>query len=227
MAAIADALISYTFYRSRILFFILLPFCFIYPFLIRKNLVEKRRSELLNQFKESLAVLSSFLSAGYSTENSFRASIPELKNMFGEGSMILREFETIVNGFSLNKPLEEMLSDFAFRSGLDDITNFAETFNIAKRNGGNLVQIITHTSGIIRDKVQIIEDIKTLNASKIFEQRVMNIIPFVIIIYVNLSSPDFFVSLYTTFLGRITMTICLLIYFLSIFLANRIMSIEI
>ena len=189
--------------------------------------MEKRRSELLNQFKESLAVLSSFLSAGYSTENSFRASIPELKNMFGEGSMILREFETIVNGFSLNKPLEEMLSDFAFRSGLDDITNFAETFNIAKRNGGNLVHIITHTSGIIRDKVQIIEDIKTLNASKIYEQRVMNIIPFVIILYMNFSSPDFFVSLYTTFVGRITMTVCLLIYFISIFLANRIMNIEV
>ncbi|ETP72220.1 hypothetical protein UYO_1821 [Lachnospiraceae bacterium JC7] len=198
-----------------------------YPFFIRKTLIEKRRRELLNQFKESLSVLSSFLSAGYSTENAFHAAIPELRNMFGERALIVTEFEAIVNGFNLNKPLEVMLSDFAFRSGLDDITNFAETFNIAKRNGGNLVHIITHTAGIIRDKVQIIEDIKTLNASKIYEQRMMNIIPFVIIIYMNMTSPDFFVSLYTTFLGRVTMTICLFIYFLSIFLANRIMSIEV
>ncbi len=147
--------------------------------------------------------------------------------MFSERAMIVAEFSAIVNGLNLNKPLEEMLSDFAFRSGLDDISNFADTFNIAKRNGGNLVHILTHTSGIIRDKVQIIEDIKTLNASKIYEQRMMNIIPFIIIIYMNITSPDFFVSLYTTFLGRVTMTICLFIYFLSIFLANRIMSIEV
>lgn len=141
--------------------------------------------------------------------------------------MIVHEFESIVNGLGINKSLESMLSDFAYRSGLDDISNFSETFNIAKKNGGNLVQIITHTSGIIRDKVQIAEDIKTLNASKIYEQRVMNLIPFIIILYMNFSSPDFFVSLYTTFLGRITMTICLGIYCLSIFLADRIMNIEV
>jgi tight adherence protein B len=89
------------------------------------------------------------------------------------------------------------------------------------------VQIIAHTSGIIRDKVQIMEDIKTLNASKQYEQKVMNLIPFVIIIYMNLSSPDFFRTLYTQTLGRVTMTVCLLLYCLSIYLANRIMDIEV
>ena len=222
-----SALIIYTFYKSINLFFAALPISFIYPFLIKKSLIAKRRNELLNQFKESLSILSSFLSAGYSTENAFRAAIPELKHLFHEDAMIVKEFENIVNGLSINKSLESMLSDFAYRSGLDDITNFSETFNIAKKNGGNLVHIITHTSGIIRDKVQIAEDIKTLNASKIYEQRVMNLIPFIIILYMNFTSPDFFITLYTTFLGRLTMTICLGIYCLSIFLANRIMNIEV
>ena len=71
------------------------------------------------------------------------------------------------------------------------------------------------------------EDIKTLNASKQYEQKVMNLIPFVIIIYMNLSSPDFFMTLYTKTMGRITMTVCLLLYCLAIFLANRIMDIEV
>ena len=212
-AVAADALVSYTFYQSRTVFLAALPVCLIYPFLIRKTLVEKRRQQLLDQFKEALSTLSSFLSAGYSTENAFRVSVPELKHMYSEDD--------------LNKPLEEMLSDFAYRSGLDDVSNFAEIFIAAKKNGGNLVQIIAHTSGIIRDKVQIMEDIKTLNASKQYEQKVMNLIPFVIIIYMNLSSPDFFRSLYTQTLGRLTMTVCLLLYCLAVYLANRIMDIEV
>lgn len=147
--------------------------------------------------------------------------------MFTDTAMIVTEFEGIVHGLSLNNPIETTLSDFAYRSGLDDISNFAEIFNVAKKKGGNLVNIITHTSGIIRDKVQLNEDIKTLNAAKEYEQRVMNIIPFVIIIYMNLSSPDFFSALYTTSIGRVTMTVCLAIYCFSVYLAFHIMDIEV
>lgn len=223
----ADALVSYTFYQSKLVFLAALPVCLIYPFLIRKTLVEKRRQLLLDQFKEALSTLSSFLSAGYSTENAFRVSVQELKHMYSEDALIVREFVHFTKGMDLNKPLEDMLSDFAYRSGLDDVSNFAEIFIAAKKNGGNLVQIIAHTSGIIRDKVQIMEDIKTLNASKQYEQKVMNLIPFVIIIYMNLSSPDFFMTLYTQTLGRVTMTVCLLLYCLAVYLANRIMDIEV
>ena len=43
----------------------------------------------------------------------------------------------------------------------------------------------------------------------------------------NFSSPEFFRTLYTTVLGRITMTLCLLLYVLSVWLAGRIMDIEV
>lgn len=99
--------------------------------------------------------------------------------------MIVQEFEAIAHGLRLNRTIEELLSDFAYRSGLDDIANFAEIFTVAKNSGGRLVQIIQHTAGVIQDKVQIHEDILTMNASKRYEQKVMNMIPFGIILYMN------------------------------------------
>ena len=68
-----------------------------------------------------------------------------------------------------------------------------------------------------------------MNAAKRYEQRVMNLVPFLIILYMNFSSPEFFRTLYTTVLGRITMTLCLclLLYVLSVWLAGRIMDIEV
>lgn len=112
-------------------------FCFYlcvlaFPFFRRKALCEKRRHQLLLEFKESLSILSSFLSAGYSTENAFRASIPELRSLFSDKAMIVQEFEAIAHGLRLNRTIEELLSDFAYRSGLDDIANFAEIFTVAK-----------------------------------------------------------------------------------------------
>jgi len=66
-----------------------------------------------------------------------------------------------------------------------------------------------------------------MNAAKRYEQRVMNLVPFLIILYMNFSSPEFFQTLYTTLLGRITMTLCLLVYAFSLWLSGRIMSIEV
>lgn len=221
------ALFSYTFYKSLLLFFLLLPLSLLFPFYQRKYLLIKRKQKLLLEFKEALSILSSFLSAGYSTENAFRATIPELKQLYSENSMIVQEFQKIVQGMAFNKPLESMLSDFAYRSGLDDITNFAEVFIVAKRNGGHLVHILSHSSEIIREKFQVQQEIQTMNASRRYEQKIMNLIPFLIILYMNLSSPGFFLVLYETFLGRITMTICLGLYLAALYLSERIMNIEI
>lgn len=91
-ALLADMLVAYTFYQSRRVLLFTLPLCLLYPFSCRKALCEKRRQQLLTEFKESLAILSSFLSAGYSTENAFRASIGELERLFSPDAMIVREF---------------------------------------------------------------------------------------------------------------------------------------
>ncbi len=220
-------MIAYAFYQSLPVFLLMSPLSLAWPFLKRDDLCEKRKHRLLLEFKEALSILCSFLSAGLSTENAFRASIPELTHLFSEKAMIVREFRNIEYGLTLNKPLEALLMDFAERSGLDDIGNFAEVFSVAKRSGGELVSIMRHASDVIRDKVSITEEILTLNASKSYEQKIMNIVPFLIIIYMNVSSPDFFNVLYTTFIGRVVMTGCLGVYIFAVWLSNRILAIEV
>ena len=55
----------------------------------------------------------------------------------------------------------------------------------------------------------------------------MNGIPFFIIFYLNTSSPDFFSILYSSIMGRIIMTVALLIYLFAIYLSQKIISIPI
>ena len=99
-------------------------------------------------------------------------------------------------------------------------------FAAAKRSGGELVSIINHTSGVIRDKIQIQEEITTMTAAKQFEQKIMNLVPYCIVIYIEFSSPGFFRQMYGTAAGRVVMTGCLLIYCASCFLAFKILDIE-
>ena len=221
------AAVSYVFYRSLPVFILLSPFGLCYPLIKKRDLKEQRLKNLNLEFKEGILILSSFLSAGYSVENAFSASVKELVAMYGPSGMMTLEFSHMEGQIRMNRPVEQVLRGFGDRSGLDDVRNFAEVFAAAKRSGGELVSIINHTSGVIRDKIQIQEEITTMTAAKQFEQKIMNLIPFFLVLYVDVSSPGFFDMMYQTSAGRGIMTGCLVLYAAAYALAGRILRIEV
>lgn len=65
-------------------FLFLLPVAFLYPVYKKKDLKKERIRRLTLQFKEGIMVLASFLSAGYSLENSLSLSVKELEGLYGK-----------------------------------------------------------------------------------------------------------------------------------------------
>ena len=223
-----SAVTAYTFYRSAAMFLFLVPLALIgFPRLRREHLKNKRLWELTLEFKEAIWIVSGFLSAGISVENAFEMAVPELVRLYGEDAMIVEEFQRITRGLKLNKPIEPMLQDFAERSGLQDIRNFTEVFSIAKRSGGSLKEIIERTGKIIRDKTAVTEEIRSMTASRRYEQNIMNILPFGIILYINLTSNGFLNVMYERFAGRMIMTACLALIALSYWLSQKILDIRV
>lgn len=223
----AAGMFAYIFYRSFFAFLVFIPFSLFYPRIKKKELKEKRLEQLNLEFKEGILLLASFLSAGYSVENAFSASVRELCLLYGTDGMITKEFGHIENQIRMNKSVEQALSEFAGRSGLDDVKNFAEVFAAAKRSGGELVSVISHTASVIRDKVEVRHEILTMTASKQLEQKIMNLIPILIVLYIDTTSPGFFSMMYHMGAGRILMTLCLAVYLLSLWLSQQIMKIEV
>lgn len=220
-------LAAYTFYRSLFLFLALAPFGLLYPLYKRGDLKKQRLRRLEQQFKEGILVLASFLSAGYSLENGLSMSVKELEVLYGKDGMITYEFGILCAGVRMNRPVELLLMEFGARSGMEDVDNFAQVLAAARRSGGELVEIINYTAGIIRDKIQVKEEIRTMTASRVFEQKIMNGIPFMIVLYIDLTSPGFFRVMYETLMGRTVMTLCLAAYAGAVLLAGRILDIEV
>lgn len=223
----AAALIAYTFYRSITAFVLFLPLAAVWPQMQRQNLRDRRLHQLNMEFKEAILLLSANLSAGYSIENALSKSQEELELIYDSRSIMVKELSAMSGMLRLNRPVEQVLFDFAARSGLEDVRNFAQVFQAAKRSGGDMVSIIHQTAEMIRDKCQVREEILTLTAAKRFEQSVMNGIPFLIIFYVDLTSPGFFAIMYETIMGRAAMTVCLGVYLFAYYLSKRILAIPI
>lgn len=221
------ALTAYIFYRSLAAFAVLMPLGLLSPLIQKKRLKKKRLRQLSLEFKDGIQLLASYLSAGYSLENAVSMSAGELKELYGKQGMAAAEFEEIGSRANMNRPVEEGLIEFGERSGLEDISNFAQVVAAAKRRGGGMVEMINQTAGMIRDKIQVQEEIHTMTAAKVLEQQVMSAVPFLIVLYIDITSPGFFDIMYETAAGRWAMTLCLGLYGAALILAGRILEIEI
>ena len=111
---------------------------------------------------------------------------------------IIQELELIVSKLSMNQNIEDLLIDLSERSGIDDIRTFANIFEISKRTGGNLIQIIRQTSDVISQKIETKQEIDTLLAEKKMEQKVLTVMPILLMLLLTQTTGDFMAPLFTT-----------------------------
>lgn len=219
--------VSFLFYDSLLGALLLSPYLVIY---LRRKALEKNskeRRQLVTQFKDGMVAVSFALNAGYSIENSFREAVKELMTLYGSQSAIVVCFEKMLRRIKNNENIEDVLSEFAIKTQIEDIMYFADVFGYAKRSGGDLISIIKNTASTIRDKIEVDAQIQTAISGKKMESAVMAVMPFGILGYMKLSSPEFIDALYHNVIGVIFMSVCLVIIGCMNVVARRIVSIEI
>ena len=220
-------LLGYVFYGSPLAGipgFAAMPFMFKKK---QKQLAQKNRDRLLLEFKELILSFSNALRAGYSIENAFIEAYGELKFLYEEDSLIMTESKQIISKMKNQQNLEDLLTDLGRRSCLEDIRDFAAVFQVAKKSGGNLPKIISETSQRISDKLNVSDEIRLMFAEKQFEQKIMNCLPVLIILYISVSNPGYFDPLYKNITGVIIMSVCLIVYIAAYFLSQKIMDIRV
>ncbi len=205
-------ILLFLFYKSIILSFVLgILYGIVNIKLSEKKNVEEWRWQMNLEFREVMTCLSSSLNAGYSVENAFIEAKNSLFLLYEDKSVMAKELDAINSKLMLNQPFEKVLMEFAQYCQVEDISNFAEVLQTAKRTGGNLIEVSKSTADKISSKIETSREIKTMIAGKRMEGKIMTLIPLVIIIYFWISSPGFLDCLYTLN-ARPIMTVLLVIY---------------
>lgn len=221
------AILCYLFYDSYKAVILLLPFSFLDYQRLRTEKIEKRRTQLIKQFKEMMECMLTSLNAGYSLEHSLKEARQDLSLLFEPEAVIFEEMDLILEGIRVNIPVEKLLKDFGKRSGVEDIRNFANVVMAAKKSGGNLIHIIEKTVHSISDKLAVEEEIKTMIAAKRLEERIMMIMPYGILFYLKMTNGEFLEVLYHNVLGGMLMTVFLAFIYIADLWARRIMEIRV
>ena len=176
----------------------------------RSGLAEKRRRELNIQFKDLLYSLSSSVTAGRQMEEALREAEESLSLLYPPQAPIMEELRHMNKNMKENHESDQLLlTDLADRSGCEDIRSFVQVYLTCRDMGGDLARIIAHTSDIITQKMEINEQIRALTAQKKMEGRMISLMPFAMLLALNLLSPSYVQVLYTGLPGRLIMTGCL------------------
>ncbi len=215
------------FYDSHLAVFCLLPVAFIYVYVQKKNAKQRRTRQAGVEFKDAIFSVLTSLRAGYSVENSFKEASKDMALLYGKQSDIYRLVAEVNKGLKNGIPLEKLIYRMGKETENSDILDFAMVFSVAKRNGGNMTETIEKTINVLIRKLEVEKEIDVLISARRLESRIMNCVPFFIIIYISITSPGFFQVLYHNIFGIILMTICMITYIGSYLLSEKIVNISI
>lgn len=224
-AAVAGIL-NYFFYRSL---WAMLPLGFIgimYYRMESGELALKKKNMAREQFKELLMLVSTGQKAGYSAENAFLSSYPDMKLLYGEDSIICRMLRVLITGRENNMDFSALWHQIGMETDIPEIQEFAAVYEISGKHSGNMAAVMEKTAGIIVGKMETEKEIEVLLSARKLEQKIMNAMPFLIMLYVNLTSPGYFDKLYHTLTGAAVMTVCLGIYLGAYVLSRKIAFVE-
>mgnify|MGYP003376629101 FL=1 len=194
------------------------------PCFLKKKRLEQTRRQLTMEFQACLGMLLPVLRTGRSLEGAIQAVSEDLNAE--ELPCMRRELQSMQNGLMLGMPLEELFLDLGHRSGVEDIQDFAELLALRKRSKGDLTEAAEYTIRILSEKMEAEEELRTLLAQRRLEQRVMNVMPFLILGLLLMMSPDYLRPLYESISGVLIRLSCLLLMGLSVILSKRIGSIR-
>lgn len=222
-----DGCISYLFFCSWTAFLVFLPGIFFFLKGRKKDNKKKREEELKGQFLDGIQLMAAALQAGYSPENALREARQELNKVYTPDAYIMQEFQQMEVQLEMSRNLEVLWLDFGRRSGIDDIQSFAEVFLTAKRSGGDLLAIIRNTIFCIQQKQETMKEIETCLSGKMMEQKIMSMIPLMILAYMKLTSPEFLDVMYGNLAGILIMGTCLAVYFAAFLWGRKIINVEV
>lgn len=219
--------VSYLFYGTWICAILFSPYLIRYIKSWERQTIKKRQEIFRLQFKEAIQSLSAGLNVGYSVENALREACIELKGLYRKDDVILKELAYMIRQIQMNLTAENVFAQFAARTGDEDVQTFVTVFNMAKRSGGDTMEIVRNVVRQMGEKIDVEREIQTVISAKKMELRIMTAIPFAMIIYLRISFPEFLSVLYGNPAGVIIMTACLLIFLVSYEMGKRIVEIEV
>ena len=164
-------------------------------------MIKRRHSKFLAEFANAIDVIVRGVKSGL--------PLNECLGIIGRESPspVREEFQELVEQQRVGVPLSEGFERMIARVPLPEVKFFAIVISIQQQAGGNLSEALGNLSGVLRDRKRLQAKVKALSAEAKASAGVLGSLPFVVMMMVYLTTPNYIAILWTAKMGHFLLLI--------------------
>ncbi|SIP86374.1 tight adherence protein B [Aromatoleum tolulyticum] len=151
--------------------------------------VIRARTRHMQQFErqlpEALDLMGRALRAGHAFPTAIKMVAEEMKDPIGG------EFRILFDEMNYGVPQQTALLNLASRTDSTDLSYFVIAVLIQRDSGGNLAELLDNISSIIRARLKLYGEIRTLSAEGRLSAWILGSLPFATAAMINIVNPGF------------------------------------
>ena len=135
--------------------------------------------------------------------------------------------EPVFDEVNFGIAMQDALTSLAARVPVTDLRFFVIAVMIQRDTGGNLAELLSNISVIMRDRVKLFAQVRVLSAEGKMSAWVLGLLPFGAAAMIQITNPQFLEVLYTDPGGRKMLAVALTMMVLGVFVMRRIIRIRV
>ena len=190
-----------------------------------RQLAEKRRDTLRRQFRDMLESLTASLAANSTVRDAFSSAYTDMCMQYSDDALISKELDQFRRAEQINVTLDVMMDDFAKRSGVEEIQDFNNVFQVCYGPGGNMSRVINQTHDIICERMEVEDEIQAKIHANEMELNIIVLAP-VLIVALMRSANETFAQNLASPVGVAAVTGALVLFAISYIWGQKIIAVR-
>jgi tight adherence protein B len=177
--------------------------------------ISKHTALFERQLVDALGIAARALRAGHPLLGAFQLISEEINEPLGE------VFSRICQEQMLGLDLKDSIHKVAKTTYNSELKLFATAVVIQLQSGGNLADLMDSLASVIRARMRLKRRARTMTAQTQFSKRILIALPPILFFLLNVISPQYMETFYTTTTGRYMLATMVLTVLLGAWLMNR------
>ena len=190
------------------------------PLLYLQLKKSKRMSKIERQLPDALDLIGRALRAGHA----FSAAL----KMVGEemAEPLAGEFRIVHDEINFGVSMQQALTHMSERVPITDLRYFVVAVLIQRESGGNLTEILTNLSRLIRERLKLLAKVKVLSSEGKMSAWILGLMPFFLAGIINIFNPSFMSPLWTDPIGIAIVKYMLILMLIGAVIMRKIIKVR-
>jgi len=165
------------------------------PYLLVLRSVNRRRVAFDEQFPDVLDLIAASLESGASLQHALSLVVDEADQPTAD------EFRRVLAATRVGTPLPEALMALSERLGSSDVDWTVRAITVQQRTGGKLAEILRIVARTMRDRAEVVREVRTLTVEGRMSAYILGSLPFLLAGLMLLVNPKYLAPLFDDPIG--------------------------